>query len=112
MVGPILLVLLAGLLANWGSYQDYRASQEALQQAQGETAALQAEVQSFRSRVARLQKDGYIEALARKELSYVRPGEEVYVVKGLSSGTPQSADEVRPEPGPVEDFILLLRRIF
>src|SRR5680860_1020443 len=83
-VGSVLLVVLTGLLVNWGPYHDYRASQETLHAMQEETAHLRGEVDASEDRVARLKKDGYMEALARKELTYARPGEEVYIVKGLT----------------------------
>src|SRR5680860_1329008 len=88
-VGSVLLVVLTGLLVNWGPYHDYRASQETLHAMQEETAHLRGEVDASEARVARLKKDGYMEALARKELTYARPGEEVYIVKGLTPGMPQ-----------------------
>src|SRR5665811_2413715 len=110
-VGSVLLVVLTGLLVNWGPYHDYRASQETLHAMQEETAHLRGEVDASEARVARLKKDGYMEALARKELTYARPGEEVYIVKGLTPGMPQGTGEVSSVPGPVEKFILLLRNL-
>src|SRR5665811_2154586 len=110
-VGSVLLVVLTGLLVNWGPYHDYRASQETLHAMQEETAHLRGEVDASEARVARLKKDGYMEALARKELTYARPGEEVYIVKGLTPGMPQGTGEVSSAPGPVEKFILLLRNL-
>src|SRR5665811_2369581 len=110
-VGSVLLVVLTGLLVNWGPYHDYRASQETLHAMQEETAHLRGEVDASEDRVARLKKDGYMEALARKELTYARPGEEVYIVKGLTPGMPQGTGEVSSAPGPVEKFILLLRNL-
>src|SRR5680860_620999 len=110
-VGSVLLVVLTGLLVNWGPYHDYRASQETLHAMQEETAHLRGEVDASEARVARLKKDGYMEALARKELPYARPGEEVYIVKGLTPGMPQGTGEVSSAPGPVERFILLLRNL-
>src|SRR5680860_1290447 len=93
-VGSVLLVVLTGLLVNWGPYHDYRASQETLHAMQEETAHLRGEVDASEGRVARLKKDGYMEALARKELTYARPGEEVYIVKGLTPDMPQGTGEV------------------
>src|SRR5664279_939300 len=110
-VGSVLLVVLTGLLVNWGPYHDYRASQETLHAMQEETAHLRGEVDASEARVARLKKDGYMEALARKELTYARPGEEVYIVKGLTPDMPQGTGEVSSAPGPVEKFILLLRNL-
>src|SRR5665811_1662250 len=59
-VGSVLLVVLAGLLVNWGPYHDYRASQETLHAMQEETAHLRGEVDASEDRVARLKKDGYM----------------------------------------------------
>src|SRR5665811_2399551 len=59
-VGSVLLVVLTGLLVNWGPYHDYRASQETLHAMQEETAHLRGEVDASEARVARLKKDGYM----------------------------------------------------
>lgn len=88
-----LLVIVLGVLANYPSLQAYvnaSARLDKVNSSIGELSALKAELQT---ELARLSEADYLESLARQDLSYTRPGEELFIVTGLSdstTSTPQS----------------------
>jgi cell division protein FtsB len=117
----VLLALMAlallpiALYLNLGPYQEYQKARERLGDKQQEVALVQKENANLRAEMDRLQKDTYLEALARKELAYARPGEEVFIVKGLPEATEAAAQEqakAPPEPGPLERLVEAVRQAF
>lgn len=89
----VFMVIVFGVLANYPSLQAYvnvSARLDKVNTSIGELSALKAELQT---ELARLSEADYLESLARQDLSYTRPGEELFIVTGLSdstTSTPQS----------------------
>ncbi|GAB4243885.1 MAG: hypothetical protein Kow00129_03260 [Thermoleophilia bacterium] len=79
----LLLLFPVGLYVNLGPYGDYVEARERYEAKAEEVALLERENAAYRSEIDRLEDDDYLEALARKELTYARPGEEVFIVKNL-----------------------------
>jgi cell division protein FtsB len=108
-----MLLLPAAVFVNLGPYQQYTEAQEKLGVKEQEVALLEQEIAALEDEMKRLEDEYYLEALARKELAYARPGEEVFVVKGLDEGAFVGEDESdAPEPGPVERLVHALRGLF
>jgi cell division protein FtsB len=89
----VVLLLLVGLavLTNYGPMRAYRESQARLEKAASQVAVLAEQKEQLRQELGKLGEAGYLESLARQELTYARPGEEVYIVTG--SAEEQAADE-------------------
>lgn len=90
-----LIVVILGVFANYPSLHAYVDVRERLDRANAsieELSALKAELQA---ELGRLSQADYLESLARQDLSYTRPGEELFIVTGGSSSavsTPSSSD--------------------
>lgn len=95
-----------------GPYRDWRDASARLSAVEQEVALLEQGNQALESQAARLEKDSYLEALARKDLNLARPGEEVFIVKGLPDTDAPAAAVPSPEAGPLERMVGALRRLF
>lgn len=80
------------------------AKQEQVRRLEEENATARAEVE-------RLHRSEYLEALARKERGYARPGEQVFVVKGLPLTTTTTAP-ASSGPGPAQGLVQSVRDLF
>ena len=81
LVGASLLVLVGlAVLANYGPVRDYRDARARLEERTARVAALEAQKTELQARLGKLSEVGYLESLAREELTYVRPGEDLFIV--------------------------------
>ena len=80
----LVLVLLIGLatLTNYGPLKAYQESRSRLEAAAAQVADLSQQKEQLQLELGKLGEAGYLESLARQELTYARPGEEVYIVTG------------------------------
>lgn len=87
ILGAVLLLLLLGaaVSVNWGPLTDYLDARARLEKANQEVAALEQQRLQLQAEVGKLTEASYLENLARKELSYARPGEQLYIVVDSSS---------------------------
>jgi cell division protein FtsB len=112
----ILLLIPAGIFVSMGPQREFAEAREKLSQKQEEVALVEQDIATLKGEMTRLQQDSYMEALARKELAYARPGEEVFIVKGLPEASEAAAAEERagstPDPGPLERLVEGLRGAF
>ena len=85
LVGLVIFTFAA--LANYGplhAYMDARARLDKAVNAASELEATKAELQS---ELGRLSEADYLESLAREDLAYARPGEELYIITEAGGGT-------------------------
>jgi len=75
-----LLVVMAGVLANLGPLQHLFEAKTRMEKTTANVAGLQAKKDTLQAELAKLSEAAYLETLARGELAYVRPGEELYIV--------------------------------
>ncbi|MCX8033180.1 MAG: septum formation initiator family protein [Thermoleophilia bacterium] len=96
ILGAVLLLLLLGaaVSVNWGPLTDYLDARARLQKVSQEVAALEQQRLQLQAEVGKLTEASYLETLARKELSYARPGEELYIV--VDSSSSDGAGEASP----------------
>ena len=103
LVGVSLLVLVGlAVLANFGPVRDYRDARALLEKRTTEVAALEAQRVELRSQLGRLGEAGYLESLARQELTYVRPGEDLFIVTGPAKGAASATDATVGGAGSLE----------
>ncbi len=83
----VVVLLGAAALANYGPLQGYRDARARLEKATTGLAALEQQKNELQSQLGRLTEASYLESLARDELTYARPGEELYIITDAASGS-------------------------
>ncbi len=102
------LLLLAGvILVNVGPLRDLRRAEARVVAKQQQVSQAEEENRATRAETERLQRSENLEALARKELNYARPGEKVYIVKGQPTTTTTTV--VETPVGPLERLVRSVR---
>jgi cell division protein FtsB len=87
-----LLLFTLAVLANYGPLHAYMDARSRLHKAAVAVAELEATKAELQSELGKLSEADYLESLARQDLSYARPGEELYIVTGIDGGwTPGAA---------------------
>jgi cell division protein FtsB len=85
------VLLIDALVGEKGLLEGLRARQE-YEEAEATLRALRAENARLRDRMRRLNEDrSAIEALAREELGYIRPGEVLFIIRDASPAARRSA---------------------
>jgi cell division protein FtsB len=82
--GVFLLTLAA--LANYGPLHAYVDARARLEKVSAGIADLTSQKDELQVELGRLSQADYLESLARQDLSYTRPGEELYIVTGVDNG--------------------------
>jgi cell division protein FtsB len=85
-------ILTLAALANYGPLHSYLDARSRLQKANAGIVELTAQKERLQTELGRLSERDYLESLARQDLSYTRPGEELYIVTGED-------ESVAPAPG-------------
>jgi hypothetical protein len=78
--------VVVAIAANYGPMRHYRDARARLEKTTAEVAALEEQKAALRSQLGRLGQADYLESLARQELTYARPGEDLYIITGLPGG--------------------------
>lgn len=86
LLGLGLLLFVLMVLANYGPLHAYMDARSRLQKAASAVVQLEATKVELQSELGRLSEADYLESLARQDLSYARPGEELYIVTGVEGG--------------------------
>ena len=86
LFAAVVLVVVA-ILANITPLTHFQDASARLNKATAKVATLEEQRAQLQSQVARLSETGHLETLARQQLTYVRPGEDLYIVTGTSGGT-------------------------
>ena len=80
-----LLVAAIAVLANYGPISAYYDAKARLDKASQAVVELEAQKSRLQAELGRLSEADYLESLARQDLAYTRPGEELYIVTGMDS---------------------------
>ena len=88
VVGLVIFTFAA--LANYGPLHAYMDARARLDKATGSVAGLEAEKAELQSELGRLSEADYLESLARQDLAYARPGEELYIITEAGGGAGQA----------------------
>ena len=86
-----LLLFTLAVLANYGPLHAYMDAKSRLYKAATGVVELEAARADLQSELGRLGEADYLESLARQDLSYARPGEELYIVTNAEGGTASGA---------------------
>lgn len=106
----ILVLVVAACLANASPLRGYLESRERLEAKHATVVVLEQGNADLLKEVRAFENGSRVEAQARQDLTYARPGEEVFIVTGLPSTTTVTAPLSSPsEP---DDTLGLLRRLF
>lgn len=76
----VVLVVVVAVLVNLQPLTHYQDASARLRQATTKVDTLEAQKAALQGQLAKLSETGYLETLAREQLGYVRPGEELYIV--------------------------------
>jgi len=91
LLGCLVMLAVVALAANYGPVRHYRDARARLEKTAAEVAALEEQTAALQSQLHKLGQTGYLEDLARQELTYARPDEELYIVTGLPEETAPAA---------------------
>ena len=114
--GPLVLLALLALvtaacLANAGPLRGYLESRDSLQTKQAAVAALEKQTADLQEEVRSFENGSRVELQARQDLTYARPGEDVFIVEGLPSTTTVTAPSALPSE-PDDSTFGRVRRLF
>lgn len=76
----------AAVGANLGPLRQLQDARARLDRTAANVSQLEEQKTALQAELAKLSEVSYLETLAREELTYVRPGEELYIVTGPSVG--------------------------
>lgn len=116
-----IIVVVISALGIAGSVKPFNDLQEVRREhaeMEAQVALLEQETAAVTSQIDLLERDSYVEALARSELNLARPGEDVYIVTGVPNTASSSAEEPgaedpgAEEPGPLERLLDSLRSLY
>lgn len=82
LLGMVALLLVMAVVANYGPLRAYVDARSRLASATASIAELSELKSEMQVELGRLSESEYLESLARQDLSYTRPGEELYIVTG------------------------------
>lgn len=82
LLGCLVLLVVVGVAANYGPVRHYQEARDRLEKTAAEVAGLEEQKAALQAQLAKLSEAGYLEGLARQELTYSRPDEELYIVTG------------------------------
>ena len=118
LLGCAALFLLLAVAANYGPLHEWRGAAARLEKRQAQVADLAGQKAQLDAQLKKLSDPGYLEGLVRQDLTYARPGEDVFIVSGLpgdnsnQAGASPTAAAVAPKPGILERILSALGRLF
>ncbi len=86
LLGFFLLLVAVGAAANYGPLRQYLDARARFERVAEEVAGLEEQKGALQAQLAKLSEAGYLEGLARDELTYARPDEELYIVAQSAGG--------------------------
>lgn len=86
ILAAAVLIVVAAILANIKPLTHFQDASARLDKATAKVSALQAQADDLEGRLAKLGDPGYLETLAREQLTYAKPGEDVYIITPSAEG--------------------------
>ena len=80
----VVVLVVAAIGANIKPLTHFQDATARLGNAAARVDTLEQQKAQLQSRLGRLSETGYLETLARQQMAYVRPGEDLYIVTGAS----------------------------
>lgn len=110
-VSLVLGVVALGLLLSRAPLTGYLDARAKLAVKQQQVQVLTQRTQALKKDIESLKDPATMESLARTELSYARPGEQVTIIHGVPRPKP-AATKPQPHPGPLETIVTSIRSLF
>ena len=85
------LLVVVAVAANYGPVRHYLDARARVDKAAAEVAALQERTTELQAQLGKLSQSGYLEDLARQQLTYALPGEDLYVVTDAAGAAEAAA---------------------
>jgi cell division protein FtsB len=85
------VLVVAAILANITPLTHFQDASARLGKATAKADTLEEQKAQLQSQLARLSETSYLETLARQQLTYVRPGEDLYIVTETPGGATDGA---------------------
>jgi Septum formation initiator len=106
--------VIAGLLLTRGPLVSYQSAHSQLADQRAQADLISQQNKALAEQIKGLGEASTLEDLARKDLSYARPGERVYTVQGVPDPPAKQPAERAPQPqrGPLESLASWLRGLF
>jgi cell division protein FtsB len=98
----VVVVVVVGILANIGPLSHIQDATARLEKATAKVDGLQTQKADLQKQLAKLSETGYVETLARQELAYSRPGEDLYIVTDDAGGLSAANGPLVPGVGSSE----------
>ncbi len=109
----VLVIAVLGIAGSVKPFNDLQEVRREQAEMEAQVALLEQENAAVSSQIDLLERDSYVEALARSELNLARPGEDVYIVTGVPKSASSLAEEPTAEkPGPLERLLDSLRSLY
>jgi cell division protein FtsB len=99
LLAMLLFLLAIAVFTNYGPIRSYRDARARLQAATTHVASLKAQKDQLQAQLAKLGENGYVESLAREQLTYARPGEEVFILTDDAQGAAAAGTSDTTEGG-------------
>jgi cell division protein FtsB len=99
MLFAVVAVVVVAFLVNIGPLTHYQDARARLLKATGKVDTLKTQRADLQAQLGKLSEAGYLETLAREQLAYVRPGEELYIVTRPAGDTAGAATGAVAAPG-------------
>lgn len=91
VIGCVVLLLVISVAANYGPLQHYRDARARAEKVAVEVASLEKHIDEMQAQLGKLSQSTYLEDMARRQLTYTLPGEDLYIVSGVSEGSAATA---------------------
>jgi cell division protein FtsB len=86
LLGFVVILVVAGVAANVSPIRHYQDARARLEKVGAEVKGLEEQKAVLQAQLAKLSETGYLEGLAREELTYARADEELYIVTESAGG--------------------------
>jgi len=108
----LLAVVIAGVLLTRGPLLSYQGAHARLADQRAQVDLIKQQNKALTEQISGLGETSTLEDLARKDLSYARPGERVYTVQGVPDPPASQPEERAPQRGPLESVVSWFRGLF
>ncbi len=103
----LLVAFVVGLaiVINYGPMTAYQSARTRLDAATAQVGQLEQQKEQLQTELGKLGEAGYLESLARQQLTYAKPGEEIYIIPAGGGDTDQHAESQIAESGQERGFL-------
>ena len=120
LMALLVLLVVVALAANYGPLSHYLQARERLQETTARVEALEQQAAGLQAQLGKLSESGYLEDMARRDLTYALPDEDLFIVTGAeeagddgdSGNRDANGDGETGSPGPLERLLRAAANLF